>query len=642
MIIKTIIPERYSSSKCRTIDTNVYEIFEDYVKLKIINRLTQKVVKTVYFDKDDLHRVSQLHWTAGKHTGVPYSRVDQSNITTTFGKYITGSYSIIYGKIKGKPEWDFRKGKYTEVDNIFSAYDENTMQMALSRKDGTKFKVLFDKEDLAIISKYRWFIVDNEKKENAYTVSAGIKNKIKSLHIFILEANKKFQYAKSFDLKCKNNVFDMRKSELYKFFADNTYLDIDKKTKELTIKYSKGEVKIIFDSKDFKRISAINWGYILHGQKEKIINYKFGQLKHFILGLAKSRQIREIKDEKGRWDYRSKTLLSCLLKDIPVRINSVKGRNIITLGIDPPASEGIYRNEYEITDEYIKLLIIDRRIDKTIRFIFFERYDYEYLIKHNWRISSSHFSAYTFIDKKRISVGEFLYGKNIHILKIVKGETEWDFRNNFHGNVKNVYSIINEQTMQLDIYRRDIDIYTVVFDKSDFPLLCKYVWSISKLKGGEYRVIPMNINESEFLHLYILKNSSKHINCTGLKDINHKNRLFDYRKSLLYEKQGLNIYTHIDSVTTELCINSANGKIKVLIDKEDYPKVSEIIWGFTKSNMRKGYIKNEKYGQLLKFILGLPKSYLKHFDVSNNSGWYDFRKQNLKKHLKEAESRKKK
>ena len=60
MAVKTIIPERYTSSECKTKDINVYEIHKDYAKLMILDRLTKKTLKTVYFDIADYHKLLKL------------------------------------------------------------------------------------------------------------------------------------------------------------------------------------------------------------------------------------------------------------------------------------------------------------------------------------------------------------------------------------------------------------------------------------------------------------------------------------------------------------------------------------------------------------------------------------------------------
>jgi len=303
--IQTIIPSRYTSRKLKFI--NIYHVYQDYVKLLIIHRIYKNIEISIFFEKEDYLKVSQYHWGGTDGTLPPCTVINK--IPTTIGKVIRGTNFRSGEKIKGKPLWDFRKNHFLEPGNIYTSVDEITMKLEIKHKNNHLFSVIFDKEDYAIILKHKWWVAYDSCGN--YSVITRVRKKQISLHRFILEAHGHKLGNKGFTgIKPIENKFDYRKSVLIQKYALNTYSVIDVDTMELTINSVHGVVKVIFDSKDFEKISNVCWGYKSIGKARSICNQN-QLLKRYILGEIKQnfKYIIDKKDDIGRFDYRRKTLL---------------------------------------------------------------------------------------------------------------------------------------------------------------------------------------------------------------------------------------------------------------------------------------------------------------------------------------------
>ncbi|NTW31296.1 MAG: hypothetical protein HGB12_01450 [Bacteroidetes bacterium] len=313
MSFKKIIPDRYynQSRNDRYKYINIYEINQHYVKLLIVEKLSKKSKHTVLIEKDDFEKVSEHHWGGAKNQRPPCTRIGKKS--PTIGQYISNSNLRICGKIKGKTLWDLRRNQYSETGNTYTFLSNDSMKLKIYRRNSAPYSVIFDKEDYLLISKYIWRV---EKDSNdTYSVVTIDNSKQLSMHCYLLKTHGQKPGKKGCrGIECKDHQFDFRKYILLKKHALNIYSFINSETVELTINSVHGIIKIIFDSKDYERVSGISWVYKRHGSIWTISNYKYGYLKRFIIGKAGQnfRCIIEKKDKEGRFDFRQKTLLVCL------------------------------------------------------------------------------------------------------------------------------------------------------------------------------------------------------------------------------------------------------------------------------------------------------------------------------------------
>ena len=313
MNFTTIIPDRYNQ-KSRRYNykfINVYEIYTDYMKLLIVDKISEKVIITILLEKADFDKVSEYHWGGTKDCRPPCSKVDSKAVT--IGQFVSGSNYRICGKIKGESLWDLRQNKYSATGNDYVLISEDEMKLNIYRRKSSPYSVIFDKEDYSLLTKYIWRVEKDNK--GTYSVISKDNNRQISMHSYLLEAHGQKTQNKGFrNIEYKDSLFDFRKSVLLTKHALNVYTILNSKTVELTINSVHGTVKIIFDKKDYEKVSSVSWIYKKHGLVLVIRNYKYGLLKQFILGSTdiKFRYIEEKKDEFGRFDFRQKTLLQSL------------------------------------------------------------------------------------------------------------------------------------------------------------------------------------------------------------------------------------------------------------------------------------------------------------------------------------------
>ena len=313
MNFTTIIPDRYNQ-KSRRYNykfINVYEIYTDYMKLLIVDKISEKVIITILLEKADFDKVSEYHWGGAKDYRPPCANVDKKSVT--IGQFVSGSNYRICGKIKGESLWDLRQNKYSATGNDYVLISEDEMKLNIYRRKSSPYSVIFDKEDYSLLTKYIWRVEKDNK--GTYSVISKDNNRQISMHSYLLEAHGQKTQNKGFrNIEYKDSLFDFRKSVLLTKHALNVYTILNSKTVELAINSVHGIVKIIFDKKDYEKVSSVSWIYKKHGLVLVIRNYKYGLLKQFILDSTdiKFRYIEEIKDEFGRFDFRQKTLLQSL------------------------------------------------------------------------------------------------------------------------------------------------------------------------------------------------------------------------------------------------------------------------------------------------------------------------------------------
>lgn len=313
MDFKTVIPDRYNdnSSKYNYKFINVYEIYKDYIKLLIVDKLNENTILTILLEKDDFDKVSEYHWGGTKGWRPPCANVDKKFMT--IGQYISGSNFRICGKIKGQSLWDLRQNQYTETGNDYVSVGKDKMKLIIYRRESSPYSVIFDKEDYSLLFKHIWRVEKDSK--GSYSVISRDDNKQLSLHSYLLKSRGQKPGNKGFrNIEYKDYQFDFRKSVLLKNHALNIYTILNSTTVELTINSVHGIIKIIFDKKDYEKVSSITWIYKQQGQAWVIRNYKYGLLKRFILGSIdkKFSYIDEKKDKFDRFDFRQKTLLQCI------------------------------------------------------------------------------------------------------------------------------------------------------------------------------------------------------------------------------------------------------------------------------------------------------------------------------------------
>jgi len=313
MNFKTVIPDRYTdkSRKCNYKFINVYEIYKDYIKLLIVDKLSGNTILTILLEKDDFDKVSEYHWGGTKGWRPPCASVDKKSMT--IGQYISGSNFRICGKIKGESLWDLRQNRYSATGNDYVSVGKDKMRLNIYRRESSPFSVIFDKEDYSILSKYIWRVEKDSK--GTYSVISRDDNKQLSMHSYLLKSHGQKPGNKGFrNIEYKDYQFDFRKSVLLKRHALNIYTIKNSTTVELTINSVHGKKKIIFDKKDYERVSSVSWIYKKQGFAWVIRNYKYGLLKRFILGPIDKdfNYIAEKKDKLDRFDFRQKTLIKCL------------------------------------------------------------------------------------------------------------------------------------------------------------------------------------------------------------------------------------------------------------------------------------------------------------------------------------------
>lgn len=313
MNFKTVIPDRYTdkSRKYNYKFINVYEIYKDYIKLLIVDKLSKNTILIILLEKDDFDKVSEYHWGGTKGWRPPCANVDKKSMT--IGQYISGSNYRICGKIKGESLWDLRQNRYSATGNDYVSEGKDKMKLNIYRRESSPYSVIFDKEDYSILSKHIWRVEKDSK--GTFSVISRDDNKQLSMHSYLLKSHGQKPGKKGFrNIEYKDYQFDFRKSVLLKKHALNIYTILNSTTVELTINSVHGVIKIIFDKKDYEKVSSVSWIYKQQGFAWVIRNYKYGLLKRFILGSIdkKFSYIDEKKDKFDRFDFRQKTLLKCL------------------------------------------------------------------------------------------------------------------------------------------------------------------------------------------------------------------------------------------------------------------------------------------------------------------------------------------
>ena len=313
MNFKTVIPDRYvdKSRKYNYKFINVYEIYKDYIKLLIVDKLSENTILTILLEKDDFDKVSEFHWGGTKGWRPPCANVDKKSMT--IGQYISGSNFRICGKVKGESLWDLRQNRYSATGNDYVSVGKDKMKLNIYRRDSSPYSVIFDKEDYSLLSKHIWRVEKDSK--GTFSVISRDDNKQLSLHSYLLKSHGQKPGNKGFrNIEYKDYQFDFRKAVLLKKHALNIYAILNSTTVELTINSVHGVIKIIFDKKDYEKVSSVSWIYKQQGLAWVIRNYKYGLLKRFILGSIdkKFSYIDEKKDKFDRFDFRQKTLLQSI------------------------------------------------------------------------------------------------------------------------------------------------------------------------------------------------------------------------------------------------------------------------------------------------------------------------------------------
>lgn len=293
-----------------------------------------------------------------------------------------------------------------------------------------------------------------------------------------------------------------------------------------------------------------------------------------------------------------------------------------------------YINVYEIYREYVKLLIVDRLTGKTELTLLLDKDDFDKVSEYHWGGTKGWRPPCAYVDKKSITIGRYISGSDFRICSKIKGESLWDLRQNQYTATGNVYNKVGKDSMRLVIHRRDSSPYSVIFDKEDYLIIAKHNWRVEKDSKGTFSVIARENDRQLSLHSYILKSHGQEPGARAFRGIEHVNYQFDFRKSILYKKHALNIYSTIDSDTVELAINSVHGVIKIIFDKADYDRVYRISWIFKKHGPI-WRVSSYKYGYLKRFILGSTEQKFKYIiEKKDIFGRLDFRRKTLLEGLK--------
>ncbi|NTW31019.1 MAG: hypothetical protein HGB12_00015 [Bacteroidetes bacterium] len=288
-----------------------------------------------------------------------------------------------------------------------------------------------------------------------------------------------------------------------------------------------------------------------------------------------------------------------------------------------------YTNVYKVNQHYVKLLVINKLSNKTGHTILLEKDDYEKVSEYHWGGAKGTRPPCTSVGKKSPTIGQYIGNNDFRICGKVKGKTLWDLRRNQYSETGNVYTIIDKDTMKMEIYRRNSDPFSVIFDKADYLKISKCVWRVVKDGNSKYSVVTLDNNKQLSMHAYILKLHGQKPGNKGFRGIECKDFQFDFRKSVLYKNNALNIYSFINTDTVELTINSVHGIIKIIFDKEDYERVSGISWVY-KRHGSKWTIYNYKHGYLKRFIIGNKGLKFRYIiEKKDQSDRFDFRQKTL-------------
>lgn len=242
-----------------------------------------------------------------------------------------------------------------------------------------------------------------------------------------------------------------------------------------------------------------------------------------------------------------------------------------------------YINVFHVYKDYVKLLIIEKITKKTFNTVYFDKSDLYDVLEHHWGGTTKNRIPCSSINNKSCTIGQYISKSDFRTHCRWGGIEYFDLRKNQYAHTGNKYFEIDNETMKLEIYRRDSEPYTVLFDKEDYDIISKHLWRVEKDSVKTYTVITKIDYKQISLHRYLLELNGQHPGHRGFRNIVHINNQFDYRKVILSKKHALNTYSFIDNYTFELTINSIHGVVKVIIDSKDYNRVNKTGWEYKKN-----------------------------------------------------------
>ncbi len=291
-------------------------------------------------------------------------------------------------------------------------------------------------------------------------------------------------------------------------------------------------------------------------------------------------------------------------------------------------------NRYFIFKDHVELRVEERYRRKLLLKVLLDKETFDDVSQYHWSTSLPGKIPCARVDKKTFTIGQFVGDRQHRNFGKLKNKNIFDFRKEQRTKTGNIYSKIDKRTIELKIVRKNFEVYTVLFDKEDHKIIRPYYWRAERDGSDVLSVIANIKGRTVFMHRHIITAHGEKPRHRLFRDIRPENNQFDFRKSTIYQKYLTNYYKIIDFDTFELVINSIHGVVRVLIDSEDYQRISKVTWVY-KRHGEVWSISSSKFGVLKRFILSDIRKdmvvYIK--EKKDRSGRLDFRKHILREGL---------
>lgn len=443
-----------------------------------------------------------------------------------------------------------RKFTHAGHENSYMVLNARVVELRIAyRKEIVR--VLIDKADYGSIRSYHW-VCRAHRKHGINVVMMGENGIGQSLQSFIFDGRPR-SFVKI--PKDKQGRLDYRKKRLLRFARDNCYFDVNEHEVELRIYYRHKHIRVLIDKEDQPKVSQYTWHCAKKAGLLRIENIarknspgpKTNSLHNVILGKRRAQISENPKDEKGRLDYRKKSLL---------------------------AEQKTYVNTYRhLNKKEMELHIV--RKGKTFR-VRFDREDYSRIKEHTWRIWAAAKNPGVFCFDTGVPLTSVILERNsMRIPKIPverKGRLDYRKKSLLKGFWSNEYRKLNEKEVELHIARQD-RAFCVLFDLEDLERVKEHRWRVRNTRG---KITIVGCQNSAALAKVILQDPSARIS-TVYPD--SRGRL-DYRKQNLLSVTAScsNRYRILNEKEVELLISRQGKEFCILFDRRDYRRIKARHW----------------------------------------------------------------
>lgn len=412
-------------------------------------------------------------------------------------------------------------------------------------------RVLIDKADYSSIRAHHW-VCRAHRKHGINIVMMGENGIGQSLQSFIFDGRPR-NFVKI--PKDKQGRLDYRKKRLLRFARDNCYFDVNEHEVELRIYYRDKHIRVLIDKEKQPIVSQYTWHCAKKAGLLRIENIarknslgpKTNSLHNVILGKRRARISENPQDEKGRLDYRKKSLL---------------------------AEQETYVNTYRHLNKKEMELHISRK-GKTFR-VRFDREDYPRLKEHTWRIWAAAKNPGVFCFDTGVPLTSVILEDNsMRIQKIPmerKGRLDYRKKSLLKGFWSNEYRKLNEKEVELHIAKQD-RVLCVLFDREDLERVKEHRWRVRNTRG---KIAIVGCQTSAALAKVILQDPSARISTVRPDSLGR----LDYRKESLLSATAScsNRYRILNEKEVELQIVRQGKQFCVLFDRRDYRRIKARHW----------------------------------------------------------------